>query len=149
MNCPRLRFGFVWRSPGRELSALNPPLSFLKEPIPAKSMNSFAMSFQFSVFSFQRLLVLALCWTSAAAVAPAKVLAADTAAPWRTTLSLGNDGYWKQRIRVVLRNDADQPAEGQALEVKVGKGDGLADLEGAAQTGCGWSIQPVQNCCGL
>ncbi len=91
-------------------------------------MKSFAMSFQFSVFSFQQVLVLALCWTSTAAVAPARVLATDAAAPWRTTLSLGNDGYWKQRIRISLRNDADQPAEGQTLEVKVGKGDGLADL---------------------
>ncbi|MGO8751481.1 MAG: glycoside hydrolase domain-containing protein [Thermoguttaceae bacterium] len=93
------------------------------------------MSFQFSVFSFQQVLVLALCWTSTAAVAPARVLATDAAAPWRTTLSLGNDGYWKQRIRISLRNDADQPAEGQTLEVKVGKGDGLADLEGASADG--------------
>ncbi|MGA2258239.1 MAG: hypothetical protein ABSG53_26535, partial [Thermoguttaceae bacterium] len=70
--------------------------------------------------------------TSTAVAAPAQPRATDGAAQWLTTLNLANDGYWRQRIRIVLHNDADQPIEGQAVEVRIGKADGLADLEGVS-----------------
>ena len=77
----------------------------------------------------QSLVVVAL-WMIPFSVAQAAEPARDSAAPWLTTLSLGNGGYWRQRVRIVLHNGADQPADGQTVEVKVGKADGLADLEG-------------------
>jgi hypothetical protein len=66
-------------------------------------------------------LLFALCFTASAATA---------AQPWLTTMSLANDGYWRQRIHLVLRNDTDQPQAGQPVAVKIGKHDGEADLEG-------------------
>ena len=56
----------------------------------------------------------------------------DPAQPWLQTLCLGNDGWWRQRIRVVVRNNSDQPLAGEPLEIKIGKGDGQADLEGTS-----------------
>lgn len=54
-----------------------------------------------------------------------------TAADWHQSLYLGNDGWWRQRIPIVIRNDMDRDAEGDAVIMPVGKGPGEADLEGA------------------
>jgi hypothetical protein len=45
-------------------------------------------------------------------------------------MSLANDGYWRQRVHLVLRNTTGEPLAGQPVEVKIGKGDGQADLDG-------------------
>jgi hypothetical protein len=65
------------------------------------------------------LLLIIACLTSTAAWA---------AEPWLTTLGLANDGVWRQRVRVVVRNVRDAPLAGEPVEVKIGKGDGQADL---------------------
>jgi hypothetical protein len=97
------------------------------------------------------LLLCALCFTPAAATA---------AQPWLTTMSLANDGYWRQRIHLVLHNDTAEPLAGQPLEVTIGNRDGQADLEGqradelrvvtAADSELLWAItgpagQPIQS----
>jgi len=50
---------------------------------------------------------------------------------WHHPLYLANDGYWRQRIPVVIRNDTDRPAVGEPVTVRIGKGEGEADLVGA------------------
>jgi hypothetical protein len=67
-------------------------------------------------------LLFAFCFTATAATA---------AQPWHTTMSLANDGYWRQRIRLVLHNETVRPLAGQPVEVKIGAGDGEAALAGA------------------
>ena len=67
-------------------------------------------------------LLFAFCFTATAATA---------AQPWHTTMSLANNGYWRQRIRLVLHNETARPLAGQPVEVKIGAGDGEAALAGA------------------
>ncbi len=50
---------------------------------------------------------------------------------WHHPLYLANDGYWRQRIRVEIRNDTDRPAAGEPVAVRIGKGEGEADLVSA------------------
>lgn len=50
---------------------------------------------------------------------------------WHQHLYLAGDGYWHQRIKVVVRNDGDEEQKGTPLEIKVGKGENEADLVGA------------------
>ena len=50
---------------------------------------------------------------------------------WHHPLYLANDGYWRQRVQIVIRNDTDRPAAGEPVPVKIGKGEGEADLVGA------------------
>jgi hypothetical protein len=50
-------------------------------------------------------------------VAGGSALADDTAASapprtWLQNLCLGNEGYWRQRLRIVARNDSDSPLAG-------------------------------------
>ncbi len=50
---------------------------------------------------------------------------------WHHPLYLANDGYWRQRVQIVIRNDTDRPVAGEPVPVKIGKGEGDADLVGA------------------
>jgi hypothetical protein len=76
------------------------------------------------------LAILALCSSLSSAADLPKPPSGENEAPWLTSLSLGNGGYWRQRIRVAVGNNADQPARGQTLELKIGKDDDRPDLEG-------------------
>lgn len=49
---------------------------------------------------------------------------------WHQNLSLGGDDYWRQRIKIVVRNDGEAVQTGTPLEIKIGKGEGEADLVG-------------------
>ncbi len=55
----------------------------------------------------------------------------DSPPPWRTSLHLGNGGLWRQRIAVEVRNAMNRPAAGEPVEVRVGAGEGEANLAGA------------------
>ena len=48
--------------------------------------------------------------------------------PWHSTLDLGNDGFWQQRVRIDVTNDQDRPATGDPVSVTVGKGEGQVSL---------------------
>ena len=50
--------------------------------------------------------------------------------PWHTSLCLGNDGYWRQRIRLVVHNPADHALVGEPVDVTIGKAQGQVDIEG-------------------
>ena len=52
-------------------------------------------------------------------------------APWATGLCLGNGGDWHQRLRIVVSNETDRPLVGEPVEIKIGSGNGQADLVGA------------------
>lgn len=67
-----------------------------------------------------------LCLAAAILLQPAP----SDAQEWHSSLYLGNGGVWRQRIRVTLRNDGDQEAAGTPVALRVGKGDGEADLAG-------------------
>jgi len=57
--------------------------------------------------------------------------ASALAAPnWHHPLYLGNDGLWRQRVRVEIRNDTDREVLGQPVALRVGHGPGEADLAG-------------------
>lgn len=58
--------------------------------------------------------------------------AAQEHAPWAQSLYLANEGYWRQRLRIVVRNDRELPLAGEIVEIRVGKGDGQVDIAGAA-----------------
>ena len=51
---------------------------------------------------------------------------------WSDALSLGNDGCWRQRLRIAVQNDADRPLAGEPVELAIGQAPGQADLAGAA-----------------
>lgn len=53
------------------------------------------------------------------------------AAGWHHPLYLGNDGYWRQRVRVDVRSDMDRAVAGEPAAAPVGRGAGEADLVGA------------------
>ena len=50
---------------------------------------------------------------------------------WHSSLYLGNDGVWRQRVRIDIRNGRDREANGEPVALRVGKADGEADLVGA------------------
>ncbi len=78
--------------------------------------------------------VLALTCAVAGA-APAPEVAPTPAAPtaeWHSGLYLGNGGYWRQRVRVDVRNEMDRGATGEPVALRIGSGAGEADLAGAA-----------------
>jgi len=50
---------------------------------------------------------------------------------WHHPLYLGNDGYWRQRVRVDLTNNGDQAAAGVPVAVAIGAAEGQGDLVGA------------------
>jgi hypothetical protein len=54
------------------------------------------------------------------------------AAAWHHPLYLGNDGYWRQRVRVDVHNAGPNAAGGAPVAVQVGGGAGEANLVGAA-----------------
>ncbi|MCS6858866.1 MAG: DUF6067 family protein [Abditibacteriales bacterium] len=49
---------------------------------------------------------------------------------WHHPLYLANDGYWRQRVQVVVRNDADRAVAGEPVTVKIGRGVGEINLVG-------------------
>jgi hypothetical protein len=54
------------------------------------------------------------------------------AAEWHNSLYLGNDGYWRARVAVEVRNnDATRDVAGDPVEVRIGRGANEADLLGA------------------
>ncbi|UCH35653.1 MAG: DUF4091 domain-containing protein [Armatimonadota bacterium] len=59
------------------------------------------------------------------------VTIAGAAVPWHYPLYLGNDGYWRQRVAIEIRNDMDRAAAGDPVEVRIGTGVGEANLVGA------------------
>jgi len=58
-------------------------------------------------------------------------LGAASAQDWHNSLYLGNDGVWRQRVRVDIRNGRDREANGEPVALRVGKAEGEADLVGA------------------
>ena len=54
------------------------------------------------------------------------------AAGWHHPLYLGNDGYWRQRVRVDIQSAMDREVAGAPVSVPIGPGAGEADLAGAA-----------------
>lgn len=57
-----------------------------------------------------------------------------TANNWHQNLYLSGDGYWRQRIRVEIRNEEDSEQRGTPVGIKIGKGEREADLVGAQAT---------------
>jgi hypothetical protein len=53
-------------------------------------------------------------------------------AGWHHPLYLGNDGYWRQRVRLDIRNNTQRDASGAPVALKVGEGANEADLAGAS-----------------
>lgn len=50
---------------------------------------------------------------------------------WHHPLYLGNGELWQQRIKVVVTNASDRAVAGSVVTVKIGRGEGEADLVGA------------------
>lgn len=57
------------------------------------------------------------------------------AAPWHTGLYLGNEGYWRVRVPVLVRNEGPRDAAGAPVDVVVGDGAGQAPLAGLPADG--------------
>lgn len=51
------------------------------------------------------------------------------AAEWTHPLYLDGGGWWRGRVRVVVRNELDRAANGEPVAVKIGRGPDEADLE--------------------
>lgn len=64
-------------------------------------------------------------WTALA------MLMAAVPAPWHHPLYLGNGGIWHHRVRIVVANRGDSAVAGSPVSVRVGPGDGEADIAGA------------------
>lgn len=60
------------------------------------------------------------------------VCAADDATPWHHPFYLSGGGWWRQRIRIEVRNEQARPVAGEPVAVPVGTGAGQADLAGQA-----------------
>ena len=80
-------------------------------------------------------LATAMIAAAAAATPPAPTTAspstaAEKAAPWTASLYLRGDNVWRQRIAAVISNESEKPLEGWPAAVKIGAGDGEADLAG-------------------
>lgn len=54
-----------------------------------------------------------------------------SATEWHRSLYIGNGGYWRQRLRVEVRNDMEREALGEPVALRIGPGPGEADLTGA------------------
>jgi hypothetical protein len=52
------------------------------------------------------------------------------ATAWHGGLYLGNEGYWRQRVPVVVRNEGERDLAGEPVELVIGKGDGQVAIEG-------------------
>ena len=65
-------------------------------------------------------------------LAAAGVADPGAAAEWHHPLYLPGGGYWRSRIRIEVTNAMNRDAQGLPVTVGVGKGDGRADLAGAA-----------------
>ena len=50
------------------------------------------------------------------------------AVQWHHPLYLDGGGWWRGRIRVVVQNELQRPANGEPVAVKIGNGPGEADL---------------------
>ena len=59
------------------------------------------------------------------------VVAAWAAPPWHQDLYLGNDGTFRARIQVDVRNGTGRDLAGVPVTVQIGDGEGQADLAGA------------------
>jgi len=57
------------------------------------------------------------------------------ASSWHTGLYLGNDGYWRQRVPVVVRNEGARELAGEPVELPVGPGDGQVAIGGLPADG--------------
>ena len=55
-----------------------------------------------------------------------------TPGDWHRGLYLGNDGYWRQRVRIEIRNEMDREAAGEPVGVRIGTRAGEAALAGAS-----------------
>jgi len=63
----------------------------------------------------------------------ALVASACLAAPaWHQDLYLGNDGYWQSRIEIDVRNDGKAALSGTPVSLRIGNGEGEAQLAGAS-----------------
>ena len=49
---------------------------------------------------------------------------------WKQDLCLGNNGIWRQRIQITIKNDRDTPATGDVISIKIGSAPGEAALVG-------------------
>ena len=67
------------------------------------------------------LMGLAVAWATGGAVAA-----------WTQSLYLGNEGYWRHRVRVDVHNAGSQEAQGTPVGVPIGTAAGQANLVGAA-----------------
>jgi hypothetical protein len=54
--------------------------------------------------------------------------AVAVAVPWHHPLYLDGGGWWRGRVRVVVRNELPRSAEGEPVVVKIGGGHAEADL---------------------
>jgi hypothetical protein len=80
-----------------------------------------------------RMAVLAALLASAGAIAGIAASAPNAASSsWHQALCLANDGYWRQRVHVVVQNHTDRALEGEPVDLNVGPGEGQAALEGAS-----------------
>jgi hypothetical protein len=52
------------------------------------------------------------------------------ATPWHTGLYLGNEGYWRQRVPIVVRNEGPRDLAGEPVALRIGGGDGEVPIEG-------------------
>lgn len=62
------------------------------------------------------------------------LVVAQPPAPWRHPLYLGNGEPWSRRVPIVVTNSSDRPIAGATVALKIGRGDGEADLVGADAT---------------
>ena len=64
------------------------------------------------------------------AVALVALMAEGVLAQWHDPLCQSGGGWWRQRIKVVVRNDRSRAVGGEPVVLKVGSGPGEADLAG-------------------
>ena len=64
------------------------------------------------------------------AVTLVTLMAESVIAEWHHPLYLSGGGWWRQRIKVVVRNDRSRSVAGEPVALKVGSGPGEADLAG-------------------
>ena len=64
------------------------------------------------------------------AVTMVTLMAESVLAEWHYPLCVNGGGWWRQRIKVVVRNDRSRAVDGEPVVVKVGSGPGEADLAG-------------------
>ena len=67
----------------------------------------------------------------ATALAALSLTCAVWAADWHHALYLGNDGLWRQRVRIEVRNDMAREAEGQPVFLRIGNRSGEVAIAGS------------------